>query len=127
METPSEVDLLLSVRARPRGRSTAEGQSLPHKYAIAATRHQDAIDAGLDREIQQMADVADQLVTTLEKTVEELRRRAGVPPYDPANAYTLGALVAAPAPAPDFDAQLAAALASVPPPPGPPAPLGGVQ
>ena len=118
METPSEVDLLLSVRARPRGRSTAEGQSLPHKYAIAATRHQDAIDAGLDREIQQMADVADQLVTTLEKTVEELRRRAGVPPYDPANAYTLGALVAAPAPAPDFDAQLAAALASVPPPPG---------
>ena len=81
----------------------------------------------LDREIQQMADVADQLVTTLEKTVEELRRRAGVPPYDPANAYTLGALVAAPAPAPDFDAQLAAALASVPPPPGPPAPLRGVQ
>ena len=76
-----------------------------------------------------MADVADQLVTTLEKTVEELRRRAGVPPYDPANAYTLGALVAAPAPAPapDFDAQLAAALASVPPPPGPPAPLRGVQ
>ena len=66
-----------------------------------------------------MADVADQLVTTLEKTVEELRRRAGVPPYDPANAYTPGALVAAPAPAPDFDAQLAAALASVPPP-GPP-------
>ena len=127
METPSEVDLLLSVRARPRGRSTAEGQSLPHKYAIAATRHQDAIDAGLDREIQQMADVADQLVTTLEKTVEELRRRAGVPPYDPANAYTLGALVAAPAPAPDFDAQLAAALASVPPPPGPPAPPRGVQ
>ena len=119
METPSEVDLLLSVRARPRGRSTAEGQPLPHKYAIAATRHQDAIDAGLDREIQQMADVADQLVTTLEKTVEELRRRAGVPPYDPANAYTLSALVAAPAPAPDFDAQLAAALASVPPPPGP--------
>ena len=118
METPSEVDLLLSVRARPRGRSTAEGQSLPHKYAIAATRHQDAIDAGLDREIQQMADVADQLVTTLEKTVADLRRRAGVPPYDPANAYTLGALVAAPAPAPDFDAQLAAALASVPPPPG---------
>ena len=95
--------------------------------SIAATRHQDAIDAGLDREIQQMADVADQLVTTLEKTVEELRRRAGVPPYDPANAYTLGALVAAPAPAPDFDAQLAAALASVPPPPGPPAPLRGVQ
>ena len=48
-----------------------------------------------------MADVADQLVTTLEKTVEELRRRAGVPPYDPANAYTLGAPpVAAPAPAP---------------------------
>ena len=127
METPSEVDLLLSVRARPRGRSTAEGQSLPHKYAIAATRHQDAIDAGLDREIQQMADVADQLVTTLEKTVEELRRRAGVPPYDPANAYTLSALVAAPAPAPDFDAQLAAALASVPPPPGPPGPLRGVQ
>ena len=83
---------------------------------------EDAIDAGLDREIQQMADVADQLVTTLEKTVEELRRRAGVPPYDPANAYTLSALVAAPAPAPDFDAQLAAALASVPPPPGPPAP-----
>ena len=41
-----------------------------------------------------MADVADQLVTTLEKTVEELRRRAGVPPYDPANALTLGALVA---------------------------------
>ena len=85
----------------------------------------------LDREIQQMADVADQLVTTLEKTVEELRRRAGVPPYDPANAYTLSALVAAPAPAPapapDFDAQLAAALASVPPPPGPPAPLRGVQ
>ena len=75
----------------------------------------------LDREIQQMADVADQLVTTLEKTVEELRRRAGVPPYDPANAYTLGAPVAVPAPAPDFDAQLAAALASVPPPPGPPA------
>ena len=72
----------------------------------------------LDREIQQMADVADQLVTQLEKTVAELRRRAGVPPYDPANAYTLGALVAAPAPAPDFDAQLAAALASVPPPPG---------
>ena len=105
----------------------AEGQHLPHKYAIAATRHRDAIDAGLDREIQQMADVADQLVTTLEKTVEELRRRAGVPPYDPANAYTLGALVAAPAPAPDFDAQLAAALASVPPPPGPPAPLRGVQ
>ena len=127
METPSEVDLLLSVRARSRGRSTAEGQSLPHKYAIAATRHQDAIDAGLDREIQQMADVADQLVTTLEKTVAELRRRAGVPPYDPANAYTLSALVAAPAPAPDFDAQLAAALASVPPPPGPPAPLRGVQ
>ena len=127
METPSEVDLLLSVRARPRGRSTAEGQSLPHKYAIAATRHQDAIDAGLDREIQQMADVADQLVTTLEKTVEELRRRAGVPPYDPANAYTLSALVAAPAPAPDFDAQLAAALASVPPPPGPPGPRRGVQ
>ena len=122
METPSEVDLLLSVRARPRGRSTAEGQSLPHKYAIAATRHQDAIDAGLDREIQQMADVADQLVTQLEKTVAELRRRAGVPPYDPANAYTLSALVAAPAPAPDFDAQLAAALASVPPPPGPRAP-----
>ena len=81
----------------------------------------------LDREIQQMADVADQLVTTLEKTVEELRRRAGVPPYDPANAYTLSALVAAPAPAPDFDAQLAAALVSVPPPPGPPAPLRGVQ
>ena len=106
----------------------AEGQHLPHKYAIAATRHQDAIDAGLDREIQQMADVADQLVTTLEKTVAELRRRAGVPPYDPANAYTLGAPpVAAPAPAPDFDAQLAAALASVPPPPGPPAPLRGVQ
>ena len=98
----------------------AEGQHLPHKNAIAATRHQDAIDAGLDREIQQMADVADQLVTTLEKTVEELRRRAGVPPYDPANAYTLDALVAAPAP--DFDAQLAAALASVPPPPGPPPP-----
>ena len=98
----------------------AEGQPLPHKYAIAATRHQDAIDAGLDREIQQMADVADQLVTTLEKTVAELRRRAGVPPYDPANAYTLSAPpVAAPAPAaPDFDAQLAAALASVPPPPG---------
>jgi len=66
-----------------------------------------------------MADVADQLVTTLEKTVEELRRRAGVPPYDTADAYTLGAPpVAAPAPAPDFDAQLAAALASVPPPPG---------
>ena len=127
METPSEVDLLLSVRARPRGRSTAEGQSLPHKYAIAATRHQDAIDAGLDREIQQMADVADQLVTTLEKTVADLRRRAGVPPYDPANAYTLSALVAAPAPAPDFDAQLAAALASVPPPPGPPGSLRGVQ
>ena len=103
----------------------AEGQHLPHKYAIAATRHQDAIDAGLDREIQQMADVADQLVTTLEKTVEELRRRAGVPPYDPANALTPGA--PAPAPAPDFDAQLAAALASVPPPPGPPAPLRGVQ
>ena len=82
-------------------------------------------NAGLDREIQQMADVADQLVTTLEKTVEELRRRAGVPPYDPANAYTLDALVAAPAP--DFDAQLAAALASVPPPPGPPTPLRGVQ
>ena len=77
----------------------------------------------LDREIQQMADVADQLVTTLEMTVAELRRRAGVPPYDPANAYTLGAPpVAAPAPAPDFDTQLAAALASVPPPPGPPAP-----
>ena len=75
-------------------------------------------NAGLDREIQQMADVADQLVTTLEKTVEELRRRAGVPPYDPANALTPGA--PAPAPAPDFDAQLAAALASVPPPPGPP-------
>ena len=37
---------------------------------------------GLDREIQQMADVADS-VTTLEKTVDELRRRAGVPPYDP--------------------------------------------
>ena len=127
METPSEVDLLLSVRARPRGRSTAEGQSLPHKYAIAATRHQDAIDAGLDREIQQMADVADQLVTTLEKTVAELRRRAGVPPYDPANAYTLSALVAAPAPAPDFDAHLAAAVASVPPPPGPPGSLRGVQ
>jgi len=91
---------------------------------------QDALAAEamrLDREIQQMADVADQLVTTLEKTVEELRRRAGVPPYDPANAYTLGALVAAPAPAPDFDAQLAAALASVPPPPGPPTPLRGVQ
>ena len=53
----------------------------------------------LDREIQQMADVADQLVTTLEKTVEELRRRAGVPPYDPANALTPGAPpVAAPAP-----------------------------
>ena len=103
---------------RPRGRSTAEGQSLPHKYAIAATRHQDAIDAGLDREIQQMADVADQLVTTLEKAVADLRRLAGVPPYDPANAYTLGTLVAAPAPAPDFDEQLAAALASVPPPPG---------
>ena len=110
METPPEVDLLLSV-SRP---------SPPRD-------DQDAIDAGLDREIQQMADVADQLVTTLEKTVEELRRRAGVPPYDPANAYTLGALVAAPAPAPDFDAQLAAALASVPPPPGPPAPLRGVQ
>ena len=105
--------------------STAGGQPLPHKYAIAATRHQDAIDAGLDREIQQMADVADQLVTTLEKTVAELRRRAGVPPYDPANALTPGA--PAPAPAPDFDAQLAAALASVPPPPGPPAPLRGVQ
>ena len=58
-----------------------------------------------------MADVADQLVTTLEKAVAELRRRAGVPPYDPANALT-------PGPAPDFDAQLAAALASVPPPPG---------
>ena len=73
----------------------------------------------LDREIQQMADVADQLVTKLEETVAELRRRAGVPPYDPANALTLGAPpVAAPAPAPDFDAQLAAALASVPPPPG---------
>ena len=79
----------------------------------------------LDREIQQMADVADQLVTQLEKTVAELRRRAGVPPYDPANALTLGA--PAPAPAPDFDAQLAAALASVPPPPGPPTPLRGVQ
>ena len=68
-----------------------------------------------------MADVADQLVTQLEKTVAELRRRAGVPPYDPANAYTLGAPPVAappPAPAPDFDAQLAAALASVPPPPG---------
>ena len=81
----------------------------------------------LDREIQQMADVADQLVTTLEKTVEELRRRAGVPPYDPANAYTLITPAAAPDPAPDFDAQLAAALASVPPPPGPPTPLRGVQ
>ena len=67
-----------------------------------------------------MADVADQLVTTLEKTVEELRRRAGVPPYDPANAYTLGALVAAPAP--ELYAQHAAALATVPPPPGPPPP-----
>ena len=33
-----------------------------------------------------MADVADQLVTTLEKTVADLRRRVGVPPYDPANA-----------------------------------------
>ena len=74
-----------------------------------------------------MADVADQLVTTLEKAVADLRRRVGVPPYDPANALTPGALVAAPAPAPDFDAQLAAALASVPPPPGPPAPLRGVQ
>ena len=85
----------------------AEGQPLPHKYAI---------DAGLDREIQQMADVADQLVTTLEKAVADLRRRVGVPPYDPANALTPGAPVT---PAPDFDAQLAAALASVPPPPGP--------
>ena len=65
-----------------------------------------------------MADVADQLVTTLEKAVAELRRRAGVSPYDPANALVPGA--PAPAPAPDFDAQLAAALASVPPPPGPP-------
>ena len=72
-----------------------------------------------------MADVADQLVTTLEKAVADLRRRVGVPPYDPANALTPGA--PAPAPAPDFDAQLAAALASVPPPPGPPAPLRGVQ
>ncbi len=90
----------------------AEGQPLPHKYAIAATRHQDAIDAGLDREIQQMADVADQLVTTLEKTVEELRRRAGVPPYDPANAYTLGAPppLARPPEAIDQDALAAEAM-----------------
>ena len=69
-----------------------------------------------------MADVADQLVTTLEKTVADLRQRGGVPPYDPANALTPGA--PAPAPAPDFDAQLAAALASVPPPPGPPVTFG---
>ena len=105
------------------------------KLVISATLRNNADDAQsrnsaasmLQAGFVQMADVADQLVTTLEKTVEELRRRAGVPPYDPANAYTLGALVAAPAPAPDFDAQLAAALASVPPPPGPPAPLRGVQ
>ena len=123
METPSEVDLLLSV-SRP---SPPRDDHGPPKRRRSQRRPKtkpvgDATDAsrGLDREIQQMADVADQLVTTLEKTVEELRRRAGVPPYDPANAYTLSALVAAPAPAPDFDAQLAAALASVPPPPAGP-------
>ena len=57
-----------------------------------------------------MADVADQLVTTLEKTVEELRRRAGVPPYDPANAHARRAGRGARPPAPVVnDAQLAAA------------------
>ena len=89
METPSEVDLLLSV-SRP---SPPRDDHGPPKRRRSQRRPKtkpvgDATDAsrGLDREIQQMADVADQLVTTLEKTVEELRRRAGVPPYDPANA-----------------------------------------